>query len=206
MCHDYDDPATPANDAGTFIVTIGFATGHPIFLHYEEVDGFVLADDVTLENATAELTDRPYDIYIGYRVRITPTNWGQPVAVSVPAGAVTHSESAVPNQASNEFRRDTSDAADCSAGSTPDTYQPFVRSVEIFDDDDRVGGWTTGERARVALLFSEPVSVATEGGFPTVSLIVGGETVQAPYVERVRQRHAGLRTSGDGRPKPEPQS
>ena len=86
VCRDYDDPATPEDEQGAFIVNIGFSTLSPALLFYEEVIGFVPDDDLTLENATAELIARPYDVSLGYRVRITPTNWGEPVAVSVPAG------------------------------------------------------------------------------------------------------------------------
>ena len=89
VCPAYDNPVTPEADAGSFIVNIGFSTGPAVLLYYEEVTGFVLDDDVTLENATAELIDRPFGPQLGYRVRITPTTWGEPVAVSVPAGVVT---------------------------------------------------------------------------------------------------------------------
>ena len=181
VCRDYDDPATPENDAGTFIVNIGFTTGPELFLYYEEVDGFALGDDVTLVNATAELIDRPYSRNLGYRVRVTPTDWGQPVAVSVPAGAVTHAETGTANLASNVFRRNTSDSTDCDAGSTATIYQPFIRSVEILDDDDRSGNWAAGEHVGVAIDFREDMVVTTEGGVPSVTLTVNGETVQAPY-------------------------
>ena len=155
--------------------------GRELFLYYEEVDGFVLGDDVTLVNASAELIDRPYSWALGYRVRITPTDWGQPVAVSVPAGAVTHADTGSPNLASNVFRRNTSDATDCDAGSTATLYQPFIRSVEILDDDDRNGNWAAGEHVGVAIDFHENVVVATENGVPSVTLTVNDETVQAPY-------------------------
>ena len=68
VCRDYDDPATPEDEEGAFIVNIGFTTKSPALLFYEEVSGFVPDDDLTLENATAELIDRPYDYYLGYRV------------------------------------------------------------------------------------------------------------------------------------------
>ena len=136
---------------------------------------------MTLENATAELIDRPYGAQLGYRVRITPTTWGQPVAVSVPAGVVTHPASSVRNQASNVFRRNTSDLADCGAGDSITVYPPSVRRAEILDDDDRSGVWSTGERVRVTLEFNEPVTVTTDDGVPAVSLTIAGETVQAPY-------------------------
>ena len=181
VCRDYDDPATPENDAGTFIVNVGFTTGHPHLLYYETVHGFAPDDDVTLVNATAELIDRPYSWALGYRLRITPVDWGQPVAVSVPAGAVTHAETGMSNQASNVFRRNTADESDCDEGSTTTAYQPFVRKVEILDDDDRNGRWTEGEHVSVALEFGEDVFVTTEDGVPDVSLTVDGETVQAPY-------------------------
>ena len=95
VCPAYDDPATLEDEAGSFVVNIGFSTRLAALLYYEPVTGFVLNDDVTIENATAELIDRPYDPELGYRVRITPTTWGQPVAGSVPAGVVTHPESSV---------------------------------------------------------------------------------------------------------------
>ena len=181
VCPAYDDPATPENDAGSFIVNIGFSTRPASMLYYEEVTGFVLADDVTLENATAELIDRPYGPELGYRVRITPTTWGQPVAVSVPAGAVTHPVSAVANQASNVFRRNTSASTDCDTGSDITVYPPAVRRAEILDDDDRSGMWSTGERVRATLEFNEPVTVTTDNGIPTVSLSIDGNTVLASY-------------------------
>ena len=183
VCPAYDDPATPEADAGSFIVNIGFSTGPAVLLNYEAVTGFVLDNDVTLENATAELIDRPYGAQLGYRVRITPTTWGQPVAVSVPAGVVTHPESSVPNQASNVFQRDTSAATDCDTGSDITVYPPAVRRAEILDDDDRSGMWSTGERVRATLEFTEPVTVTTDNGIPTVSLSIDGETVQASYAE-----------------------
>ncbi len=183
VCPAYDDPVTPENEAGSFIVNIGFSTGPAIMLNYEAVTGFVLADDVTLENATAELIDRPYGPQLGYRVRITPTTWGQTVAVSVPAGVVTHPASSVTNQTSNVFRRNTTASTDCDTGSDIAVYPPAVRRAEILDDDDRSGMWSTGERVRATLEFTEPVTVTTDNGIPTVSLSIDGKTVQASYAE-----------------------
>ena len=184
VCPAYDDPATPENDSGSFIVNIGFSTRPVVLLYYETVTGFVLDDDVTLENATAELIDRPYGTQLGYRVRITPTTWGQSVAVSVPAGVVTHSASSVSNQASNVFRRNTTASADCDTGSDITVYPPAVRRTGILDDDDRSGVWSTGERVRATLEFNEPVTVTTDNGIPTVSLSIDGNTVQASYAGR----------------------
>ena len=182
VCRDYDDPATAEDEEGAFIVNIGFSTLSPAILFYEEVSGFVANDDLTLENATAELIDRPYDIALGYRVRIAPTDWGQSVAVSVPAGAVTHPESSVSNQASNVFRRDTSDSTECAAGSTSTVYRARVDGAEILEDRDGSGKWSRGERVRATLTFEERVAVTTDGGVPGVSLDIDGETVQASYV------------------------
>ena len=183
VCPAYDDPATPEADAGSFIVNIGFSTRPAVMLNYEAVTGFVLDNDVTLENATAELIDRPYGAQLGYRVRITPTTWGQPVAVSVPAGVVTHPASSVRNQASNVFRRNTSASTDCDTGSDITVYPPAVRRTAILDDDDRSGMWSTGERVRATLEFTESVTVTTDNGIPTVSLSIDGKTVQASYAE-----------------------
>ena len=181
VCPAYDDPATSENDAGSFIVNIGFSTGPAVLLYYEAVTGFVLDDDVTLENATAELIDRPYGTQLGYRVRITPTTWGQSVAVSVPAGVVTHPATSVTNQASNVFRRNTTASADCDTGSDITVYPPAVSRTGILDDDDRSGVWSTGEHVRATLEFNEPVTVTTDNGIPTVSLSIDGNTVQASY-------------------------
>ena len=183
VCPAYDDPATPEADAGSFIVNIGFSTRPAVMLNYEAVTGFVLDNDVTLENATAELIDRPYGAQLGYRVRIAPTTWGQPVAVSVPAGVVTHPASSVRNQASNVFRRNTSASTDCDTGSDITVYPPAVRRTAILDDDDRSGMWSTGERVRATLEFTESVTVTTDNGIPTVSLSIDGKTVQASYAE-----------------------
>ncbi len=128
VCRAYDDPATPEAGAGTFIVNVEFSTGPAVMLNYEAVTGFVLDNDETLENATAVLIDRPYGAQLGSRVRITPTTWGQPVAVSVPAGVVTHPASSVRNQASNVFRRNTSASTDCDTGSDITVYPPAVKA------------------------------------------------------------------------------
>ncbi len=55
VCPAYDDPATLADEAGSFFVNIGFTTVDPVHINYEKVDGFVVADDVTVANGTAEL-------------------------------------------------------------------------------------------------------------------------------------------------------
>ena len=184
VCPAYDDPGTPEDEAGSFIVNVGFSTRPAIMLYYEPVTGFVLTDDVTLENATAELIDRPYGPQLGYRVRITPTIWGQSVAVSVPAGVVTYPATSISNQASNVFRRNTTASTDCDTGSDITVYRAVVRRTGILDDDDRSGVWSTGERVRATLEFSEPVTVTTDNGIPTVSLSLDGNSVQASYAER----------------------
>ena len=184
VCPAYDDPGTPEDEAGSFIVNVGFSTRPAVLLYYEPVTGFVLTDDVTLENATAELIDRPYGPQLGYRVRITPTIWGQSVAVSVPAGVVTYTATSISNQASNVFRRNTTASTDCDTGSDITVYRAAVRRTGILDDDDRSGVWSTGERVRATLEFSEPVTVTTDNGIPTVSLSLDGNSVQASYAER----------------------
>ena len=181
VCPAYDDPGTPENDAGSFIISIGFTTMHPVFLNYQEVNGFDLAADVTLENATAELIDQPYHDRLGYRVRITPANWGEDVTVSVPAGAVTHSASLMENQASNEFSRKTSTATSCEP---EPNLEPLIHRASILDNYGRDGKWMPGDRILVTLDFTEEMTVATDSGVPTVSLLLEDDTtaVQAQYV------------------------
>ena len=125
VCRDYDDPATREDEAGSFLLSIGFTTASAEYLRYEPVNGFDPASDLTLVNATAELLDRPYDTRLGYRVRITPSVWGEPVLVSVPADVVTHGEMSAGNRASAEFRRETTDAVDC------DTAPPRSRCAPV---------------------------------------------------------------------------
>ena len=180
VCPAYDDPATAEDDAGTFTLNIGFTTVDPAFVFYEEVTGFDPADDLTLENATAELAGPSYDRELGYRVRITPTNWGEDVAVSVPAGAVTHKDLSIPNLASAEFRRKTSTATSCAPEENP---AATVDHVEILDEGTSNHEWAAGERIRARLQFDERMTVSTAGGVPTVTLRLGGDAVevQAPY-------------------------
>ena len=101
--------------------------------------------------------------------------------MSVPAGVVTHTVSSVANQASNEFRRQTSSTAtSCAPESNP---EPEVRRVVILDDDGTDGKWTPGDRIRAVLLFTQTMTVSTANGAPTVSLRLGSDAdlVQAQY-------------------------
>ena len=180
ICRDYDDPATTEDEAGSFFLSIGFTTTSAEYLRYEPVNDFDPASDLTLVNATAELLDRPYDTQLGYRVRITPSVWGEPVAVSLAADVVTHGETSVGNQASGEFRRETSDAVDC------DTAPPRSRRAgrrswprESKQDGDRNGEWTAGEPIRVTLQFDERISVDTTDGVPSVKLTLGETETEA---------------------------
>ena len=173
ICRDYDDPATREDEAGSFLLSIGFTTVSAQYLRYEPVNDFDPASDLTLVNATAELLDRPYDTRLGYRVRITPSVWGEPVAVSVPADVVTHEATSVGNRASGEFRRDTSDAVDCHTAIAEPALRSQVTSAGIEQDGDRNGEWTTGEPIRVTLQFDEPVRVTTTDGVPSVTLTLG---------------------------------
>ena len=183
LCRNYNDPAIRENEEGAFLVTIGFTTASSDYLRYEPVNGFDPSSDLTLVNATAELLDRPYDTQLGYRVRITPTLWGEPVAVSVAADVVTHAETAVGNQASGEFRTETSDAEHCDAFTGEPVLRAQVTATTIETDGDRNGEWTTGEPIRVTLQFNERVSVATTDGVPGVTLAFGeaATAVTAPF-------------------------
>ena len=173
VCRDYDDPATREDDAGSFLLSIGFTTASAEYLRYEPVNDFDPASDLTLVNATAELLDRPYDTRLGYRLRITPSVWGEPVLVSVPADVVTHGEMSAGNQASAEFRRETTDAVDCDTATPEPAHRSQVVAVAIEADGDRNGEWTAGEPIRVTLQFDEPVRVTTTDGIPGVTLTLG---------------------------------
>ena len=178
LCRDYDDPAMLADEEGSFFVTVGFTTADEEYQRYEPVNGFDAASDLTLVNAAAERLDQAYDTQLGYRVRITPGVWGEPVAVSVPADVVTHAETGVDNQASGELRVETSDAEDCATSAPEPVRRSKVTAARIDEDGDRDGVWTAFEPIRVTLRFDERVSVDTTGGVPGVTVKLG-ETAAA---------------------------
>ena len=184
VCRDYDDPATREDEEGSFLVGIGFTTAPPEFLRYETVNDFDPASDLTLVNATAQLLDRPYDTLLGYRVRITPSVWGEPVAVSLAADVVTHVETSVGNQASQVFRRETADAEDCDSSSLELARRSRVVAARFEQDADHNGEWSTGEPIRVTLQFNERVRVDTAAGVPSVTLAIGeaATEVAAPFL------------------------
>ena len=173
LCRNYDDPATREDEAGSFLLSIGFTTASAQYLGYEPVNGFDAASDLTLVNATAQRLNQPYDTRLGYRVRITPSVWGEPVAVSVPADVVTHGETSVGNQASGEFRRETSDAVDCDISTSESARRSQVTAAGIEQDGDRNGEWSAGEPIRVTLQFDERVRVTMTDGVPSVTLTLG---------------------------------
>ncbi|WP_428098668.1 putative Ig domain-containing protein [Candidatus Rariloculus sp.] len=185
LCGNYDDPATREEDEGSFFLSIGFTTAGEEFVRYEPVNGFDPASDLTLVNATAELVYRRYDTQLGYRVRITPTVWGEPVAVSVPADVVTHAETSVGNQASGEFRLETTDAEDCDSSTAEPVRRSQVTAVGIEEDGDRNGEWTALEPIRVTIRFDEALRVDTTEGVPGVALTLGAAatTEQSPDEE-----------------------
>ena len=196
VCRDYDDPATVEDEAGSFLLSIGFTTASAQYLRYEPVNDFDSASDLTLVNATAQLIQRPYDTRLGYRVRITPSVWGEPVVVSVPADVVTHGETSVGNQASDEFRRETSDAVDCDTSTPEPARRSRVTAAGIEADGDRNGEWTAGESIRVTLQFDEPVGVNTTDGVPSVTLILGKAAMEA--TEQSSDGEAATEQSSDG--------
>ena len=65
------------------------------------------------------------------------------------------------------------------AGQATAVAGPVVTSVGLNGSSD--GTWTAGETVRVMLRFSEPVTVAADGGTPTVGLGLDGRARQAAY-------------------------
>ena len=173
ICRNFNDPATREDEQGSFFISIGFTTAPPEYLRYEPVSGFDPSSDLTLVNATAQRVDRPYDTRLGYRMRITPSVWGEPVAVSLAGDVVTHEATSVGNQASGEFRRETADSVDCDTSAPEPARRSQVTAVGFEQDGDRNGAWTAGEPIRVTLQFDEPVRVTTTDGVPSVTLTIG---------------------------------
>ena len=189
VCRDYDDPATREAEQGSFLVSIGFTTAPAEYQRYEPVNDFDLSSDLTLVNATAQLLDQRYDTRLGYRVRVTPSLWGEPVVVSLAADVVTHAATSMGNQASGEFRRETADAVDCDTSSPELARYSQVIAARFEKDGDRDGEWTSGEPIRVTLQFDEPVRVTTTDGVPSVTLLIGeaGTEVSAAFSEVVHE-------------------
>ena len=170
ICRNFNDPATREDEQGSFFISVGFTTAPPEYLRYEPVSGFDPSSDLTLINATAKRVDRPYDTRLGYRVRITPRVWGEPVAVSLAGDVVTHEATSVGNQASGEFRRETADSVDCDTSAPELARRAQVTAARFEQDGDRNGEWTAGEPIRVTLQFDEPVRVTRAAGVPSVTL------------------------------------
>lgn len=181
VCVDFDDPVTAEDEAGSFYVSVSFASWPLLVLGMNEpVTGFDIAD-LDLENATATLLDHPYHRLLGYRVRITPTTFGQPVSVTVPAGVVTHPATGAQNQESNEFTRKTSNSTCHPDGAgLPELWPPNVWRMRILPDADGNGEWTEGERVRVELKFYEEIIVSA-GATPTVAVLLDGADAEARY-------------------------
>ena len=179
ICRNFNDPATREDEQGSFFISVGFTTAAPEYLRYEPVTGFDPSSDLTLVNATAKRLDRPHDTRLGYRVRITPSVWGEPVAVSLANDVVTHEATSVGNQASGEFRRETADSVDCDTSAPELARRSQVTAARFEQDGDRNGEWTIGELIRVTLQFDEPVHVTTTDGVPSVTLTIGEAATEA---------------------------
>ena len=65
------------------------------------------------------------------------------------------------------------------AGNATAVAGPVVTSVGLATASD--GTWTAGETVRLSLTFSEPVTVSTDGGTPTVGVALDGTARQASY-------------------------
>ena len=65
------------------------------------------------------------------------------------------------------------------AGNVTAVAGPVVTSVGLATASD--GTWTDGETLGLSLTFSEPVTVATDGGTPTVGIALDGTARQASY-------------------------
>ena len=189
VCRDYNDPATREDEEGSFFISIGFTTAPPEYLRYEPVNDFDLSSDLTLVNATAQLLDRRYDTRLGYRVRITPSVWGEPVVVSLAADVVTHAATSMDNQSSGEFRRETADAVGCDTSTLELARRSQVIAARFERDGDGNGEWTKGEPIRVSLQFDEPVRVTTTDGVPSITLAIGEAVpeVSAAFSEIVHE-------------------
>ena len=65
------------------------------------------------------------------------------------------------------------------AGNAEAVAGPVVTGVALAQASD--GTWTDGDEVRMSLTFSEPVTVATDGGTPSVEVVLDGTARQAAY-------------------------
>ena len=65
------------------------------------------------------------------------------------------------------------------AGNATAVAGPVVTAVALAQAGD--GNWTAGDEVRLALTFSEPVTVVTDGGTPTVGVVLDGTARRAAY-------------------------
>ena len=74
---------------------------------------------------------------------------------------------------------------------------PVVTAVSLAPAGD--GSWTDGDAVRITLGFSEPVTVATDGGTPSVGIALDGTARQAALCRRHGHGVARVLLHGDGR-------
>ena len=156
---------------GSFVAGICFANGQPLLIHCGPVEGFDIAADLTLTNATAELAMADYDSIGGWLLRVTPTTWGDDVTIAVKNNAVTAG-----GMSSEPTRRtwQTTTAMAQQAG-------PGVTGTTWGGDTDGDGRWSAGEAVEVHMTFDSPVSVSRGGGTPRVTLLIAETPVAAAY-------------------------
>ena len=133
VCADYDDDLTTVDEAGSFIVAVFFQTAPWSSVQKPEpVTGFDVAEDLQLVNATAQVLPGGYYPLMGYRVLVTPTTFGEPVQVGVPAAVATSLLTSSVNTASGTFERSTGTLADCEPGVTVPTTALAVSFGKTF--------------------------------------------------------------------------
>ena len=135
VCADYDDDLTTVDEAGSFIVAVFFQTAPWSSVQKPEpVTGFDVAEDLQLVNATAQVLPGGYYPLMGYRVLVTPTTFGEPVQVGVPAAVATSLLTSSVNTASGTFERSTGTLADCEPGVTVSTTALTVTEEDTTGD------------------------------------------------------------------------
>ena len=70
---------------------------------------------------------------------------------------------------------------------------PAVVGAPVLSEAGTDGLWTAGETVEVQLTFSEPVSVETDGGTPSIGLLLGTQAQSAAYARGSGDGEAGVR-------------
>ena len=105
-------PEPVPQSMGSFYASVCFSTAHPYWIYCGPVTG-IQRSDIQITNATF-VPIGAHDSAAGYRLRVTPTTWGQPVTITIAADVVIAAGAAgtVPNEPTSRTWETTATASE----------------------------------------------------------------------------------------------